>query len=295
MQARAKITRDTVVASATVQRTPRVGIVLSSYKGGSDHFGNARFEGLAAPRGPGDELTAPQIAAMTRHAIQLGNHPNRGFRRVISGTDSVLLLVSKYAEPVVVATVAEMLKQEAPGSRITILSTDPKRFSGGTALDVASAESVRMPAPGIWSRRDVEYRIPKAILDCDRLISIAPLRIEDGRPSLTLDNYRMLAPDDAGAHGTPDVVAMDLFGFHPADYAVLGGTHILRSGSRVRHNLMLAGPMASAVDATGASVLNLKPEQVPLLQLAHKRGFGEPNLDLVWTMGNEIEEARLAS
>jgi hypothetical protein len=53
--------------------------------------------------------------------------------------------------------------------------------------------------------------------------------------------------------------------------------------------------MPAAVDATGAAVLGLKPGQVSLLQLAHKRGFGEPNLDLVWTMGNEIEEARLTS
>ena len=53
-----------------------------------------------------------------------------------------------------------------------------------------------------------------------------------------------MAPDGS-AHGSNDVVAMDLFGFHPAEYAVLGGTHVLRNGSKVRHNLILAGPIPS--------------------------------------------------
>lgn len=290
MQAGAKVTRDTVVAGATVQRTPRVGIVLSSYKGGGDHFGNAKFEGLTEPRAVNAELNAAQTGAMTRRAIQLGNHPNRGFRRVLGATDSVLLLVSQYAEPAIVSAVAEMLRAETPDRRIAILSADAKRFSG---IPPAAADTVRMPAPGVWSRRDVQYQVPRAVLDMDRVISIAPLRIENGRPSLTIDNYRTFAPADPGALGTPDQIAMDLYGFHPAEFAVLGGTNILRDGNRVRHNVVLAGPIPSAVDAAGAAVLNLKPGQVPLLQMADKRGFGEPNLDLIWTIGNEIEEARL--
>ena len=51
--------------------------------------------------------------------------------------------------------------------------------------------------------------------------------------------------------------------------------------------------MSAAVDTVGAAILKLKPEQLPLLQLAGKRGFGEPSLDAIWTMGNEIEDARL--
>src|SRR5687767_13117114 len=145
-----------------------------------------------------------------------------------------------------------MLNEDAPGSRITVISDAPKTFAGVQSIDVTSAESMRMPAPGVWSRRDVEYRIPKAILDCDKLISIAPLRIDKGRPSLVLDNYRMLAKPTAADAGSPDVVAMDLFGFHPAEYAVLGGTHLFRNGQMVRHNVVLAGPIPSAVDAVGA-------------------------------------------
>jgi hypothetical protein len=112
---------------------------------------------------------------------------------------------------------------------------------------------------------------------------------------MTLDNYRLLAAGQTGNSGPADVVAMDLFGFHPAEYAVLGGTHVLRDGSKIRHNLVLAGPIPSAVDTVGATVLGLKPEDVGVLQMAGKRGFGEPNLNLVWRLGNEIKDARLAS
>ena len=243
MQARAKVTRDTVVASASVQRTPRVGIVLSSYKGGSDHFGNAKFEGLAEPRAPSEELNAKQIAAMTRHAIRLGNHPNRGFRRVLSANESVVLLASRYAEAVVVSTVADMIREESAGSRVTILSPDA----------AAAADRVRMPAPGIWSRRDVEYHVPKIVLECDRLIYDRSSPDREWAAIAALDTYRMLASAEDGAQGTPDVVAMDLYGFHPAEYAIVGGTQVLRDGSRSRHNLVLAGPMPFAVDAVGAA------------------------------------------
>jgi hypothetical protein len=293
MQVNAKVTRDTVVAGASVQRTPRVGIVLSSYKGGPDHFGNAKFEGLTEPRPPGQELTAAQIGAMTRRAVELGNHPNPGFRRIVGRNESVLLLVNRYTEPAVVSAVIDTLKRDAEGSKFSILSADAARFSGAESLDIAKGQTVRMPAPGIWSRRDVEYRIPRAILECDRLITVAPLRIENGRPSLTLDNYRSLAPGEAGTNDSRDLTAMDLFGFHPAEYAVLGGTHVLRDGSKVRHNLVLAGPMPAAVDTVGAAILKLKPEEVRVLKMAGKRGFGEPNLDVVWVMGNEIEDARM--
>jgi hypothetical protein len=63
----------------------------------------------------------------------------------------------------------------------------------------------------------------------------------------------------------------------------------------VRHNLVLAGPIPSAVDAVGAAILGVKPEDSGVLQLAGKRGFGEPNLNLVWRLGNNIKDARLAS
>ena len=39
--------------------------------------------------------------------------------------------------------------------------------------------------------------------------------------------------------------------------------------------------------------MGLKPDTVPLLQLARKRGYGDPDLDTIWIRGNEVDEARL--
>jgi hypothetical protein len=284
-----------MIASATVQRVPRVGIVLSSYKGGGDHFGNATFTGVPEPRPPEAELTDTQLRALTRRAIELANHPNTNLRRIVGREEAVMLLVNRHTEPAVVSAVIEIVKENAAGSRITIVSDAASRFSGAQVVDVASAPSVRMPAPGVWSRREVTYRIPKVLIDSDRLISIAPLNVQNGRPSLTMDNYRTLLPADSAPNDPPDVTALDLYGFLPAEFVVLGGSHVVRDGNKVRHNLVLAGYVPVAVDTIGAAVLNLKPGSVRLFQTAKERGFGESSLGAIWTLGNEIKDARVPS
>ena len=161
-------------------------MVLSSHKGGGDHFGNAKFTGLEEPRPPADELSDVQLRALTRRALELGNHPIEDCC-IVGSSDSVVLLANRHAEPAVVSTVIEVLNQDAPGSRITILSQTPTRFSGATSIAISAAEAMSMPAPGIWSRRDITYRVPKAVLECDRLISIAPIQIESGPAFTSLD------------------------------------------------------------------------------------------------------------
>jgi len=280
MQAKSKPPSDTAVASATVDRAPRVGIILSSFKGGKDDWGSVTFPPLSQPVSPSEELTGAQLREMARRAIELGT-ARGGLGRVVGNGEAVVLLVSRDADPGLAQVVIELLKEQKRGDGITVIT------SGDPA---AARDSMQMPAPGIWSQRDVTYRVPKAILECDRLISIAPLRIEKGRPSLTLDNFRALAPS---ATGSPDVTALDLAGFHVPEYAILGGTYVFRDGDRVRHNLVIAGPKATAVDSIGAAILGLKPQEIPLLQLAEKRGYGEPNLNLLWTRGSTIKEAQV--
>lgn len=295
MQASQPRTRDTMIASASVQSTPRVSIVLSSYKGGGDHFGNAKFTGVAEPAPPSAELSPAQISALTRRAIELGNFPNSDLRRVIGKDESVVLLVNRHADSNVVSTVIGMLKENKAGNRITVVTDAPRKFGSDVVLDISSAETVQMPAPGVWSRRDVTYRIPKILIDCDRLISIAPLQMEGGRLSLTIDNYRTLVRGSNDSKEALDVTALDLFGFHPAEFAVLGGPWLIRDGKQIRHNLVLAGSVAPAVDTIGAAILNVKPQAVGLLQTANERGLGESKPGSIWTLGNEIKDARAAS
>jgi hypothetical protein len=277
MQAQQRRSSDTMVAGATEANTPRVGIILSSFKGGEDHFGGTKFASLLEPRPVNAELTPAQVKDMTRRAIELGGQQRGSLERIIERDEWTVLLVSRHADPNVVAAVQELLKERGRAQKLTVI----------TAED-AQAETMEMPAPGIWSKADILYRVPKSILHCDRLISVAPLRIEKGRPSLTIDNYRAAVKAPSGG---PDTVAIDAFCFHPADYAILGGTRVLKDGKSIRHNLVMACPLANALDAVGVAVLGLKPEQAPLLKMAEKRGFGDPTLDGIWMRGNEIEEA----
>src|SRR5438034_8898472 len=64
--------RDTVTATATQDKTPRVAIVLSSFKGSQDHDGTS-VPGLSDARPRGAELTSGQLAAMVHRAIEIGD------------------------------------------------------------------------------------------------------------------------------------------------------------------------------------------------------------------------------
>jgi hypothetical protein len=284
---------DVAIAAPTQNRTPRVGIVLSSFSGGEDHFGGTKFAGLPEPKAVNVELTDAQLRAMTRRAIELGSQNRGSLERIVTPDDLVVLLVNRDADPAMVRAVIDLLREHKRGERITIVTPDPAKYPDTKAVDPKTVESMQMPAPGTWSRRDVLYRVPKVILECDRLISIAPLRITGLRPSLAFDNYRTIIPTPPVNAGTADLVAMDLVGFHVPDYAVLGGTRAFRNRSPIRHNLVVAGPIVTAVDSVGAAILGVDPQKVPLLQLANKRGFGDPDPNVIWMRGNEVEEARL--
>lgn len=279
MQAQQRRSSDTPVAAASEDRTARVGIILSSFKGGEDHFGGTKFAPLKDPRPVNAELTPAQVKEMTRRAIELGSERRGSVERIVARDDWTVLLVSRHTDPNVTAAVQDILREHGRGQKLTVVT-----------VEEAHAETMQMPAPGVWARADATYRVPKAILHCDKLITIAPLRIENGRPSLAIDNYRAAVKPVTPA-GSPDVAAIDAFCFHPADYAVLGGTLVLKDGKSIRHNLVIASPFANAADAVGTAILGGEPKQAPLLELANTRGFGDPTLDVIWMRGNEIEEA----
>lgn len=283
---------DTAEASATANRTPRVGLILSSFAGGEDHFGGVKFETLPNPQPANAQLDDAAAEAMTRRAIELGTDNQGGLPRWISRDHNVIVLADKDADPAVVATVLAVIRERKPQS-LAVLTEAAKPFAGVECINPATAESMQMPAPGIFSRRNVTYKVPTALLHCDRVISVAPLRIRMGRPSLVIDSFRAFAKPISPAAGTPDLVAIDAFGFHVPEYAVVGGRRVFRDGKAIVHNVVTAGTIPAAVDAVGSALLGLKPELVPLLQLARKRGYGDPDLDTIWLRGNEIDEARI--
>ena len=146
------------------------------------------------------------------------------------------------------------------------------------------------------------YAIPKTIRECDQLITIGPLAMNPLTGiGLSVSQYWDIAPrsvygerrEKLMALGDPVDVLTDLYLHQPASYALLGGAeHWDGMGRAVRHNIVIAGANAIAVDAVGAAVMGMNAAKVPLLDKLEIRGFGVAATDAIWTHGNEIEEAR---
>ena len=152
------------------------------------------------------------------------------------------------------------------------------------------------------------YHIPKIIQQCDRLISVTPMKTDSiTGVSLSVKNYFGIAPGSKygfpkrelfklGAH---DEIMLDLFSYHPADFAIVGGCWGVEGdgpegpgASSVHHNLILAGAKAFCVDAVAATLMGFQPAELPFLIEGDKRGYGSSDVDVIWTRGNELDEAR---
>lgn len=177
-------------------------------------------------------------------------------------------------------------------------------------IDLNTAPSLEMPVEGrVFATRNRQgmYHVPRVLRECDKVISIAPLATMAGTGvALSVMNYLGFAP---GAYygypkrallelGEPGELALDLFSFHPADYAILGGSFAAEAngaGGRTRvrrHNVLIAGTNAPAVDAVGAAVMGLDSTAIRHLDLAVQHGYGINDAYSIWTRGAEIDEVK---
>lgn len=92
--------------------------------------------------------------------------------------------------------------------------------------------------------------------------------------------------------GELDEVVVDLFGYHPADYAILGGSWGFEEDRSLHHNLVLASVNGVAVDAVAATIMGFKPAEIRHLRMAEQMGHGSYDLDEIWMRGNDVEQAR---
>lgn len=172
-------------------------------------------------------------------------------------------------------------------------------------VDLNFAESLDLPVPGRAQARNNPggaYSIPKVVQQCDKLISIAPLKTDPASGvSLSIGNYLGIAPGAKYGFpksalpklGTVDEVMIDLFAYHPADFALLGGCFgIEGDGTSVHHNLMIAGTRPVSVDAVAATLMGFKPADLPFLVLGEKEGYSTCDVDVIWTRGNDLDQAR---
>ncbi len=363
---------EAVIASATQDTTPRVGIVLSSFAEGSEHDGS-KLAGLPSPKPKDADLDAAFVEAWVRKAIELGSPRSTDLSKIVGPEDWVVIktdiscchglgpavrdggahqpyIAGSVTDLRVVHAVIGYLVENHCGARITIaegsgqwLPVDKSKspvdgwstdwggaFGGlsyrkmvdefarkhpGVRFDIADlnfADSLELPVPGrALAKRNSTgvYTIAKVIQQCDKLISIAPLKTDSRTGvALTFNNCSGIAPGAKYGFpkkgllelGSPEEVLVDLFRYHPADYCILGGSFGVEGdgpdgpgAAAVHHNLLVTGTKAVSVDAVAASLMGFSPEQVPYLTMAERSGaYGVVDIDTVWTRGSEIEEAR---
>ncbi len=173
-------------------------------------------------------------------------------------------------------------------------------------IDLRADRTIKSPVPGRVSESSDSghyYELPRTIQQCDRVISVAPLKTHPRLGvSLTLGNYLGIVPDGADRRQASSLedsgklaeLAVDMFSYHPADYALLGGSWSLENGRSKRCNVLVAGANALAVDTVGAALLGVDAKQAAALQLAGRRALSTQDLEAIWVRGNEIDQAREA-
>jgi len=79
------------------------------------------------------------------------------------------------------------------------------------------------------------------------------------------------------------------------DLAVLDGTYTymgLTTEKAINTNVILVGRDAVAVEAVGAALVGLKPEKIPVIKEAVKRGLGVGDIEEIEVLGSSIESLK---
>jgi hypothetical protein len=190
--------KESVTATATQNRTPRVALVLS---------------GSTA-------LTAAQISGLLVHAVDLAATRHGDLTALVGPEDWVVLLAEPGADPLLVDALARFLASRRLGKRVTV---------AGPA-DLARAETQELPVPGGGRL----YSIPKMILQCDRLLRVGPLTAaRPALPDAELVDRWTYHPPDYTLLGSPHLlvasadplaaasVALQILGLDPAAFPYL--------------------------------------------------------------------------
>ena len=296
---------DTTIAGATQDPTPRVGIVLSDFKDSEEHDGT-KIPGLKDPQPPGADLTAAQFEAWVRKAIDLGSRKSAEVYQVIEPEDWIVIKTQPRADPRIVRIVVSYFAEHKRGLRFTVvdrlaagadwtpeyrkLAADLSAKFPRIRLELVDLKTTPMADVAVPDRPQATYSIPKIVQQCDRMITIAPLATDAKLGvSLSVANYANLTTKPI----TTDEGLIDLLSYRDADLALVGGTVGYEAdGARVRHNVLISGMKAVAVDSIAATVMGFKSEDLPYLAMGEKRGFGSWDPDEIWVHGNDIDEAK---
>jgi len=362
--------RDEVIATATQNKTPNVGLVLSTSAEGRDADGRY-VRGLDSTQPVDADLSADFVEAWVRTAIELGASHTQDLLTSVTADDWVVIKTDISCcyglgpsikdggahQPYIPGTVTDLrvvravinfLMKNKRGARITIAegsqqwlpvdksnsAVDGWTTDWGGAFDGLSykkmvsdfaqkypdvqfeiadlnfADGIELPVRGkalAHLNPGGTYTIAKVIQQCDKVISVAPLKTDTRTGvALTLGNYLGIAP---GARygfpksglwklGTPEEVIVDLYGYHPADFSILGGSFGVEGdgpagpgAASVHYNVLVSGVRAVSVDAVAATLMGFKADQLPCLSLADKQAYGNPRIDDIWVRCTTMEKA----
>lgn len=122
-----------------------------------------------------------------------------------------------------------------------------------------------------------------------------------------MKNLFGLIPDPRKAkfHKVLDTLLPDIYeAIGGIDLAVIDGTYLYSGAGamphvgaestkyRVKMNTLVVGRDAIAVEAVGADLAGLKPEKMPVLQEAMKRGLGQAELEKIEIVGSKYEDVK---
>ena len=141
-----------------------------------------------------------------------------------------------------------------------------------------------------------EMRLSHVLFKPNVFVSTHVLRRFD--KGTILKNLLGLTPDRKKARFHKKLVAL-LLDIYEAiggiDLAVIDGTHsygVPSSSKGSKTELLLVGRDAVAVEAVGSTLCGLKPEKVPVIQEAMKRGLGEGDITNIEVLGEPIERLK---
>ena len=144
----------------------------------------------------------------------------------------------------------------------------------------------KMALKGEWLK---EWKVYTDFVEADKIINVPIAKVHSlSRLTMGMKNWLgALGGNRNQLHQRLDQVMIDLAAFFKPCLTVLDGYRILiRNGpqggrlSDVKlHKTLVAGVDYVAVDAAGATFFDIKPQELPYLQISHQKGFGEINLE----------------
>ena len=146
------------------------------------------------------------------------------------------------------------------------------------------------------------YHIPRTITECDKIISVPPMKTHSCGTTLALKNYVGILPNHPSKvvrkhdvhDGDEQKAFIDLVSYHPPDYSVAKGFWSTEGngpqwGDNLRHNVVVAGADPVAADAVTSAVMGFDPLDLDYLYYAARKGFGTFDLAHITIAGNPID------